>query len=653
MTAPKNPKPIGLPVSIPAAEALANLEKSRQIEAERAAKRAGRSVVVNALSPVRDGAFPQPAVERPARRSEREALAARASYLVGDTTPSGVDLSVKDLPGPLLLEVTDIDVYDHNPRLFANEKIEDIEASLRASGFHDALVVTRRREGERYMLAAGSNTTLRVLQELWRATRDEKYRWVNCVYQPYERESRLLAQHLGENLNRGDMRFWEVARGMVDLLDQLDADALREGRAAKPMGLREQSDALAAMGLRASKTQVALWRFATQHLGPLGEALEHLTYSAVQGQLQPRTNALRALAAKFTQQGIDDQRFWREIITPVLERHSALAFDGTAADGLDAGLLCDSFEAALAEQVGESVATIRQMLSLLQLSPALTLADLRTPSPSLVVTRDATPVSLVPAKAPPGAAAAGPAPCQPPLPLGPGLVHRTRPGQPTAGPCADSVGGPKEAPPSSAGAITAAAEPAVAQSAFEARQLAAHPAGDTAGCATADAAAEVDALKALHSVVERLLSDIGLRDTLRWWEDMPMGFFVELPDPALHPRRRLLPGTPEYDSRTVKTAVWWSLVLMSGQFREGCVPFIDQSSGFFRAYACEHSDNPLHGTDIDQAAPDLEEMLMFRLRPGPMRKALLHLRAIEDAAARMFEQRPERWRRMLEVQRLA
>jgi ParB family protein of integrating conjugative element (PFGI_1 class) len=307
---------------------------------------------------------------------------------VGDTTPSRVDLSVKDLPGPLLLQVTDIDVYDHNPRLFANEKIEDIEASLKANGFHDALVVTRRREGDRYMLAAGSNTTLRVLQELWRATQDERYLWVNCVYQPYEKETKLLAQHLGENLNRGDMRFWEIAKGMVGLLDQLDADAVREGKATKPMGLREQAEALTAMGLRASKSQVALWRFTTQYLAPLGDSLQYLTFRAVQDQLQPRTSALRALAARFGQHGLDEASYWREIVAPVLARHGSGAGDGDSADALDAAKLCDSIEAALAERVGESVASIRQMLSLLKLSPELTLADLRRPSPNLVVGRE-------------------------------------------------------------------------------------------------------------------------------------------------------------------------------------------------------------------------------------------------------------------------
>jgi ParB family protein of integrating conjugative element (PFGI_1 class) len=630
VTAPKNPKPIGLPITIPASEALANLAVSQRMDAQRAAKRAGRTVVMNALKPAETSAFARGPgnSDRPPNKAERDAQAVKASYLVGDTTPSKVDLSVKDLPGPLLLQVTDIDVYDHNPRLFANEKIEDIEASLKANGFHDALVVTRRREGDRYMLAAGSNTTLRVLQELWRATQDEKYLWVNCVYQPYEKETKLLAQHLGENLNRGDMRFWEVAKGMAELLEQLDADTAREGKATKAMGLREQAEALTAMGLRASKSQVALWRFTTQYLAPLGDSLQYLTFRAVQDHLQPRTSALRALASRFSQQGLDEPSYWREIVAPVLARHGSGTTEGNSAGDLDAAKLCDAIEAALAERVGESVASIRQMLSLLKLSPELTLADLRRPSPNLVVGRE-VPAGAQQQEAESHSAQALPPTEQAPLPLGPGQVRGTGV-NPPAGPATRT---PASSAPA-AGASPTTAPPTAAAPLF----------ANTEGA---------DPLKDLHAAVEQLLTITGMQDTLRWWDDMPMGFFVEMPNPEIHARRKVSLGSPEYEARSVKTVVWWSLVLMTGQFREGCVPFIDQKSTFFKAYASEQESNPLHGTDIEQSAPEPDEMFMARVRPGPMRVALAHLRAVEDAAARMFEQRPERWRRMLEVQRTA
>lgn len=629
MTAPKNPKPLGLPITIPAAQALANLEVSRAMDSERAARRAGTKVVMNALKPAETSAFGRPAAERGPNKAQRDAQAVHDSYMVGDTTPSKVDLSIKDMPGPMLLEVTDIDVYDHNPRIFGNEKIEDIEASLRANGFHDALVVTRRRVGDRYMLAAGSNTTLRVLQELWRSTQDEKYRWVNCIYQPFESETKLLAQHLGENLNRGDMRFWEVAKGMVDLLDRLDAEAIASGSATKPMGLREQAEALSSRGLRASKSLVAMWRFALQNLAPLGDSVRFLTFRGVRDHIQPRTSALRSLAGKFITEKIDDEAFWSQVVAPVL-RAAAANLDPDEQEGvLDAARLCDSIEAAFAERVGESVASVRQMLSMLKLSPELTLADLRMPSPNLIVGRAnaAGTESQDEPQAPP---------VQSPLPLGPGQVRGQGANPPTsaaprlaAGATRDPAATPTSAGP---GAVPTAQQQSAAAPLFS-------------------SLAEADPVKALHAAVEQLLHFCGLQDTLRWWDDMPMGFFIDMPDPAIHERRKVSLGSPEHEARDIKTVVWWSLVLMTGQFRDGCVPHIDHSSVFFRAYASDQSSNPLEGTDIDASTPELDAMLMYRVKPGPMRQALGYLRAVEEAAAAMFEACPERWRRMLEVQR--
>jgi hypothetical protein len=269
------------------------------------------------------------------------------------------------------------------------------------------------------------------------------------------------------------------------------------------------------------------------------------------------------------------------------------------------------------------------MLSMLKLSPELTLADLRMPSPNLIVGRgnSAGTESQAEPQAPPA---------QSPLPLGPGQVRGQGANPPTSPAPRPAAGATRDpaATPSSAG-------PGAAPTAQQ--QSAAAP--------LFSSLAEADPVKALHAAVEQLLHFCGLQDTLRWWDDMPMGFFIDMPDPAIHERRKVSLGSPEHEARDIKTVVWWSLVLMTGQFRDGCVPHIDHSSVFFRAYASDQSSNPLEGTDIDASTPELDAMLMYRVKPGPMRQALGYLRAVEEAAAAMFEACPERWRRMLEVQR--
>lgn len=623
MTAPKNPKPYGLPISIPASQALANLQVSEQMDAQRAARRTGTKIIMNALKPAETGPFGRTAADRQPNKAERDAAAVHDSYMVGDTTPSKVNLAVRDMPGPMRLEVTAIDCYDHNPRIFANEKAEDIEASIRANGYTDALVVTRRREGDRFMLAAGSNTTLRVLQDLWQSTQEERFRWVNCIFQPYQNEPKLLAQHLGENLNRGDMRFWEVAKGMVALLDAMEASALAMDPQSKPPSMRDQVDSLTKSGLRANKSDIALWRFSTQHLNALGDSLKHLTNRAVRDHLQPRANALRSLAAKFK---ISEDSFWDSIVYPALESYGQSHGQDAEDTPFDASALCDLIEAAFAENVGESVTSVRQMLSMLKLSPELTLADLRMPSPNLVVGR--TPMrSESPAASVEDDAERVSTPAeQPQLPLGPSQVR----GQGVNPPA------PRPAPSPAPGATGATQVPQI------------QPQPSAAGALFADGQ---DALQTLHAEVQKLLAIAGLEDTLLWCDDMPLGFFLELPDRTRHARQQVGIGSPEHEARTIKSAVWWSLVLMTGQYRNGAEPYIDQTSNYFRAFAAERAENPLTGTDVDATEPALDDMLNHRLKPGRMAVAMRQLRVVEEAATVMFAQTPDRWRRMLEVSR--
>lgn len=77
-----------------------------------------------------DGSPFAAAAGRTPTKAEREAAEFKASYAVGDTTPSKIDLR-KDLPGPMLLKSTEIVRYDHNPRLYTNEKRDDTLAELR------------------------------------------------------------------------------------------------------------------------------------------------------------------------------------------------------------------------------------------------------------------------------------------------------------------------------------------------------------------------------------------------------------------------------------------------------------------------------------------------------------------------------------------
>ena len=615
MTAPKIPRPLGLPTTVHPAQVIKNIETSDKMDKDRAAKRG--KPAIDALRPTDGLPFgPSKGVADVQTKAELADERFKASYRVSDTTPSKVDLRIKDMPGPLLLEVTAIDGYDHNPRLYRNESYEDIEASIKSNGFTDALTVTRRRDGDRYMLAAGSNTTLEILKHLWTTTGDERFRWVNCVYQPYEGDTKLLAQHLGENLNRGNMRFWEVAKGMTELLAMIEKELAPE----KPLSVRDQAEVLNQRGLRADKATVTRWNFAVSRLQRLGGSSSRLGIKQVADVIQPRLSALRALAAKFK---IADEDYWSKIVDPTLEQYDR-DFEASGAEDLDAVTVCDRVEATLAERVEESVASIRQMLSILKLSPELTLADLRMPSPNVAAGNPASQTAALGG----GAAAASQ---QAPLPLGPGVVRD----------------GSKAPAPPAANRTTTITHSGQAGAPAAPEERASQPAA--AAALFAASATSDDPLRDLHEVVQQLLAAAQLGDTLRWHDPLPLGFYLELPDPKVHVRRKVELGSPDFHVRTIKTVVWWSLVLMTGQYREGVVPFMDHKSAFYRHFAVDTEVNPLEGTDIDHQPPEADEILMHRITPAPLRDVMRLMREVEERAARVFESVPERWKRMVEI----
>ena len=594
MTPPKRVSPVtaGLPLTIPIDEAMRNLSTAEQ--------RRRRPVDTSKLMMVGgEGVALAGGPARPATGASVLSESVKSSYRVQDTTPSEVDLR-RDLPETLLLEVTTIRCYDHNPRQYANERREDIRQGLKAHGFQGALVVTRRSPDQPYMLAAGSNTTLSLLQELYAETGAERYRWVSCTYQPFKSDAVVLAQHLGENLNRGDMRFWEVAVAMVDLLNMM----AQEGPSGQAMSSREASEALARVGLKGEKTTVALWRFAVSRLACLERAVGLLTLSKVRDTLQPRTSALAALAQRF---GISEADYWSLVATPAMQREGQRQLHCVT---LDADRLCDEVEAALARRVDEPAESIRQMLSILKLRPDATMADLRAPSPNLAVGKSRPPDGLEPATGPAASSRAA----QAPLPLPPGLVRSGATGHnpsPGAGSSSSTV---PDGPSAQTTTETATGRSAV-------------------GPLFEDASAGGDSLQRLHGGLSRLLETVGLHDTLRWRDEMPLGFFLDLPDPEAHRRRRTEFGSAEYQARSIKSMVWWTVSTMAFQWMEGAAEFLDHSSAFYRWCAADTGISPLEGTDIDRSPPDADAVTLARINPGPGQVTMRLLREVEERAA--------------------
>jgi ParB-like chromosome segregation protein Spo0J len=79
------------------------------------------------------------------------------------------------------LEVSRIKSYEHNPRRAENAEYDRIKASIRLDGIGQPLVVTQRPGERDYVVHAGGNTRLRILNELFAETGDPEFGTVACV----------------------------------------------------------------------------------------------------------------------------------------------------------------------------------------------------------------------------------------------------------------------------------------------------------------------------------------------------------------------------------------------------------------------------------------------------------------------------------------
>ena len=144
--------------------------------------------------------------------------------------PPAPTASANPVAGQLLeLEVSTIRPYDHNPRHGENPEYQRIKASVRAEGLDQPLVVTRRPGESAYMLQAGGNTRLRILQELYAETGDQRFARVSCLYRPWTREMDVLLAHLRENDLRSDLTFLDRALAVREARRLLEIEQGGEG----------------------------------------------------------------------------------------------------------------------------------------------------------------------------------------------------------------------------------------------------------------------------------------------------------------------------------------------------------------------------------------------------------------------------------------
>jgi len=212
------------------------------------------------------------------------------------------------------VEVTRIHTYERNPRHTRNPEYDRIKASIRACGMDQALRITRRPGETGYIVQAGGNTRLQVQQELYEATGEERFRWVDCLFVDWDRESAVLLAHLRENELRGNLSFIDRARAVVEI-QALAADE----RGVEELSNRQLEQFLTEQGYYASRSLISVMDYAVSVLLPvLPRALDA-------GLGRPQVQRIRDLQrigqAVWQLHGAGDDTEFDEVFTTLCRRH--------------------------------------------------------------------------------------------------------------------------------------------------------------------------------------------------------------------------------------------------------------------------------------------------------------------------------------------
>ncbi|MCA8057427.1 MULTISPECIES: chromosome partitioning protein ParB [Burkholderia cepacia complex] len=306
-------------------------------------------------------------------RAARERLAAQRL----DVAPPGARTPEPQLTSVIRLKITDVMVYERNPRRASHERIVELKESIRTNGIEQIVTVTRRPGAPTYVVAKGGNSRVTAATALYDETRDDRFLYYDFFYVPYPGEAKLLAAHLRENEQRADLCFWDKANGYLALKAHLEAER------GETLSLREFSRHLEQEGTPVSHVLLALFQFAVDRLSALGPATLYLSRRALVDVIQPGLGILLRLARRL---GHDDLWVQERVIDPQLAGIAARCnLDGHGivrpyisekSAPFDAAQLVDELRRRLAGELGASRGALERMCNLLERVPEATADEL-------------------------------------------------------------------------------------------------------------------------------------------------------------------------------------------------------------------------------------------------------------------------------------
>lgn len=269
--------------------------------------------------------------------------------------------STRDAATTLLLDVRSIKPYEHNPRRSENPEYDRIKASIRADGMDQPLVVTCRPDETDYVVGAGGNTRLHILQALYQETRDERFQWVDCLFKPWNHESDVLLAHLRENDLRGGLSFIDKAQAVFDTKRLLE-----EEMGIDDLSQRRLETILRDRGYSLSHGLISQMGYAVHTLLPV------IPQALKSGLGRPQVERIRALdrtaRALWIKLKLGDNESFDAVFAALCERYDSPEWD------LD--LLRNAIELEIAEELEVSIQAIRVELDVQMLG-----REIETPIP--------------------------------------------------------------------------------------------------------------------------------------------------------------------------------------------------------------------------------------------------------------------------------
>ncbi len=267
----------------------------------------------------------------------------------------------RDAATMVMLDVRRIKPYERNPRRSENPEYDRIKASIRAGGMDQHLVVTCRPGETDYVVGAGGNTRLHILQALYQETGDERFQWVDCLFKPWREESDVLLAHLRENDLRGGLSFIDKAQAVFEAKELLE-----EEMGIDDLSQRRLETILRDSGYSLSHGLISQMGYAVHTLLPV------IPKALKSGLGRPQVERLRALdraaRALWKKRKLGDDASFDAVFTALCERYDSPEWD--------LELLRNAIEIEIAEELEVSIQAIR-----VELDAQLSGREIETPIP--------------------------------------------------------------------------------------------------------------------------------------------------------------------------------------------------------------------------------------------------------------------------------